>query len=83
MITPLNRNQKIISEEGKQTARFEDWQLQVSRLGIIRGTGSPEGVVFGLEDQLYKDSTGGPGANLYIKNLPDIGGDQTQGWEVV
>lgn len=81
-ITPLNRQQPLSKEDGKMTSRVEEWQLKVSRLGIIRGVGSPEGVVPALEDQLYKDSTGGPGANLYIKNFPDIGGNDKFGWEL-
>lgn len=82
MIVPPNANRPIIDENGQMEKSFRTWTRNVSKLGIIRGTGSPVGFVSGDEDQLYYDINGGPGSNLYIKKFAEVGGDTTQGWEL-
>ena len=82
-ITPLNRNQKIIDENDQLTDRFREWQLAVSRLAIITGTGSPEGVVSAIQTQQYMDLSGTTGSISYIKRDADIGGDTSLGWILV
>jgi hypothetical protein len=75
-------NASLLDSVGKPVQRFRTWINEVTRLGIIRGTGSPEGVVEALEDQQYYDDSGGPGANMYIKKLDNIAGDKSKGWEL-
>lgn len=84
MITPLQRKLPIVDKEGKQSARFEDWQLQVSRLEVLVGTGSPEGVIEALQTRFYMDLSGTAGSILYVKrDFSDVGGDTTKGWILV
>lgn len=73
----------IVDENGVMTAEFQRWVSQVTRLDLIVGTGSPEGVIEAEVGREYLDDTGSAGAVKFIKQLPDIGGDRTQGWVVV
>ena len=80
MITPLNRKIPIVKEDGTQSTRFEEWQLAVSRLEILEGTGTPEGFVEAIQKRQYMDLNGTAGSILYIKRDSDILGDKTKGW---
>ena len=55
----------------------------MTRLDLIIGTGSPEGVIEATVGREYMDDTGLAGAVKFIKQLPDIGGDRTKGWVAV
>ncbi len=83
MINPLNKAQPIVEDNGIMDIRFRNWTDNVSRLAIIEGSGSPEGVVEALTTQLYMDTTGISGSILYIKRDDNINGDRTQGWILV
>lgn len=83
MITPPNQGQPIADATGRMTQVFRTWTQLVSRLEIVSGTGSPEGVVNAPQKTLYMDDAGTAGAILYIKRDPAIGGDPTQGWILV
>ncbi len=80
MINNLNRAQAIVDDGGKMIRRFQDWSQNVTRLQIIVGTGSPEGVIEAIQGQLYMDDTGTASSILYIKRDADIAGDRTMGW---
>ena len=82
IISPLPNN-SIVGQDLKMTTQFRSWTNLVSNLGIITGTGSPEGVVEASQTQQYMDTTGAAGSILYIKRDTDIGGDATQGWILV
>lgn len=75
--------QAIVDKLGVMSLRFRTWTQQVTRLEPLRGTGSPEGIMPGFEDQFYVDDAGVAGAILYIKRDADIAGDRTLGWILV
>lgn len=83
MITQNPRQIPVVDQSGKMEPVFFNWQLNVSNLDPIVGTGSPEGVVEALVPRFYVNIAGGVGTTLYVKRLPDIGGDRTQGWTLV
>ena len=81
-IVPIDANTPI-TDGNKMTDGFQRWMSQVSRLDLIVGTGSPEGVIEATVGREYLDNTGAAGAVKFIKQLPDIGGDRTQGWVAI
>jgi len=83
MITPPAQGQPIIDAGGRMQQVFRTWTQEVSRLGILKGTGSPEGVVVAPQTTLYMNTVGGAGAVLYIKRDTNIAGDPSQGWVLV
>jgi len=82
-IIPVDASIPIVNEDGVMTDVFQRWMSQVSRLDLIIGTGSPEGVIEATVGREYLDDTGTTGAVKFIKQLPDIGGDRKQGWVAV
>lgn len=82
-IVPIDANTPIVDSNGIMSPVFQRWMSQVSRLDLIIGSGSPEGVIEATVGRLYMDDTGSAGSMLYSKKLPDIGGDRSQGWIVV
>lgn len=83
MIIPPNQGQPIVDASGMMTQVFRAWSQGVSRLEIVDGAGSPEGVVSARQKTLYMDTAGVAGAILYIKRDTDIGGDTKLGWILV
>lgn len=83
IIIPPDPAIAITKNDGTMEDPFRVFTLQVSKLGIIIGTGSPEGVLEAAQTQLYMDDAGGVGAVLYIKRDTDIAGDFTKGWILV
>lgn len=85
MITKVNPANQIVDENRRPTRQLQDFLVEVQRLGIITGDGSPDGVVEASQTQLYMDEgvTGITGAILYIKKQADIGGDRTLGWILI
>ena len=73
----------IIEENGTMTELFRIWSQQVTKLQLLMGSGSPEGVVSASMMTLYMDTAGTAGAILYIKRDSDIALDPTQGWILV
>ena len=65
------------------TEPFRVFIRQVQERNLFIGTGSPETVVLAQQGAEYMDDAGAPGAVLYIKQLADIGGDRTQGWQAI
>lgn len=83
MITPPNQGQPIVDENGRMAQVFRTWAQSVSRLEVLSGSGSPEGVVNALQKTLYMDTAGTAGAILYIKRDTNVGGDPTMGWILI
>lgn len=79
----LNASFPIVDERGTMVPAFRDQQNLLNNALPIVGEGSPESVVPALQFQVYFDSLGTTGSIIYIKMLPDIGGDKTQGWVAV
>ena len=80
--TPESR-MPIVDENGVMTDAFQRWVSEMTRLDLIIGTGSPEGVIETNVGREYLDDTGGAGAVKYIKQLADIGGDRKMGWVAI
>jgi len=80
---PPNPTISIVDPSGKMDQHFRVWTQIISELSIIEGSGSPNGIVEALPTKLYMDSTGAPGAILYIKQVADVGGDRRLGWVLV
>lgn len=70
----------IVDKEGRQTQEFNSWADDITKLDLLVGTGSPEGVISAIQGRKYMDDAGTAGAITYIKRDSDIGGDDTQGW---
>lgn len=83
MIIPLNIDVQILDENGAMTEEFHNWVSSVYRRGLLVGTGSPEGNIEAEVGREYLDDTGSAGAVKFIKQLPDIAGDRTQGWVAI
>lgn len=79
-IAPIDSNTPIVTGDGVMSDIFQRWMNQVTRNDLLIGTGSPEGVIEAQIGREYMDDTGLAGAVKFIKQLPDIGGDRTQGW---
>ena len=73
----------IIDVEGRMTDEFQRYINQMTKLDLIVGTGSPEGVIEATVGREYLDDAGLVGAVKFIKQLADIGGDRTQGWVAI
>jgi hypothetical protein len=82
-ITPPDANRAILNDDGTMEQSFRSWTGNVTRLALIIGTGSPEGVVSALQGSQYMDDAGTTGAIKYIKRDDNIGGDTSQGWILV
>ena len=76
-------NFPITNPNGTMTDEFQRWVSQMTRLDLIVGTGSPEGVIGAQVGREYMDDAGLAGAVKFIKQLADIGGDKSQGWVAV
>lgn len=72
-----------VTLEGHMLQEFRTWTQNVSKLGILIGSGSPENVQPGEQAQLYMDTSGKAGSILYIKRNADVDGDTKQGWILV
>lgn len=83
MTTPLNSAFPIVDDKGFMSDSFRFWTLNTDLSNPIVGAGSPEGVVTARQYQFYINTSGTTGSLLYIKMLPDIGGDRSQGWVAV
>ena len=82
-IVPPQATTPIVNESGVMDDVFQRWVTQMTRRDLIVGTGSPEGVIEATVGREYLDDTGLAGAVKFIKQLPDIGGDRTQGWVAI
>lgn len=79
-IQPPSPVRPIVDDLSKMEQEFRTWTQRMSRLSILEGIGSPEGVVEALPTRRYMDTTGASGSVQYIKQVADIAGDKTKGW---
>jgi len=78
------RGSPFLSGLSTLSLRNQIWAEAVSKLSIIRGEGSPEGVIEAEEDRFYRDTTQTTqGLMVYIKASADISGDRTMGWVLI
>ena len=82
-VDSLGRSVAVVDDKGRATNELAIFFEAVSKLPILIGTGSPEGVVEALETRLYMDSAGTTGTILYIKQFNDVLGDRKLGWILV
>lgn len=75
--------QPITQSNGTMSEPFRAWTQAITRLDLIVGTGSPEGVIEAPITTLYMNDAGTAGSILYIKKLSDIAGDPKDGWILV
>jgi len=83
MINQLNAANPITDEQNRMTQNMRVFANQVTESGLIIDIGSPETVVPANQGRFYMDETGLTGSVLFIKQLTDIGGDNTQGWVAI
>ena len=69
----------IVNKEGFMLNNFRTWTQQISRVSILEGVGSPEGVITASPTRQYMDTTGATGSILYIKQT----GTDNTGWVLV
>tara|TARA_R110000803_G_scaffold116412_3_gene184979 strand:- start:1252 stop:1497 length:246 start_codon:yes stop_codon:yes gene_type:complete len=75
--------QTIVDDNGDMQIDMRIWMDDVTRLDILTGSGSPEGVEDALVGRMYMNTSGTAGSILYVKRDANIGGDTTQGWILV
>lgn len=72
-----------ISIDGRMTDQFRSWTQSITRMDLIVGTGSPEGVVSAAIGREYMDDAGTAGSIKYIKRDSAIAGDPKDGWILI
>jgi len=77
------QNIPIVKQGGLMQEPFRLFINDVAKLGVIVGTGTPEGTVAAEQGQQYMDDTGTAGAIMYVKRDADIAGDITKGWILI
>ena len=82
-IVQPNAEQPIVNKAGSMSDAFRLWTGAITRMDIIVGTGSPEGVISAGVTRLYMDDAGTTGSILYIKQLAQITNDPKNGWILV
>lgn len=82
-IVPPSPIRPILDADGSMSQEFRTWTQFITKMDLIVGAGSPEGVVVAEVGREYMDSTGAAGAIKYIKRDSDIGGDASLGWILV
>ncbi len=76
----LHRSIPVVDKDGKPLQNLQLFSEEIESFSLIIGTGSPEGIYKARVGREYLDTTGGVGAVKYIKQLPDIGGNDKLGW---
>ena len=83
-IIPPNAQQSISSDAGIMLQVFRTWTRSVTTLVntliLLKGSGSPEGVVSAAQGRRYMDTNGTASNISYIKRDADVLGDKTLGW---
>lgn len=76
----LNQAFPIVDHSGTMSDAFRTWTQGVDLGTPILYAGNPDGVVEARQYQLCINTTGTTGSLIYVKMLPDVGGDRRQGW---
>lgn len=79
-VNELSRSIAVTDDKFRPTQELHLFSVAVAENQLIKGTGSPEGIIEAFEGKEYMDRTGAPGAVKYIKQLNDIGGNRKLGW---
>ena len=80
---PIEPTVPIIQKDGRMTAVFRAFMLQLFEQSLIIGTGNPEGFLDAGIGKFYMDDTGTSGSILYIKQQEEISGDRKKGWVLI
>jgi hypothetical protein len=73
----------IVEENATMTQVFRTFTQQVSQAVVIVGLDDPEGVLEAPQYSRYIDETDPLIPVQYLKMLPDIAGERTEGWVLV
>lgn len=76
----LNFSNPLINSDGTATQHFQRFLLQISQTIQIISSGTPEAVIEAPQYSVYVDESTPSAPKVYIKMLPDIGGDKKKGW---
>lgn len=82
-VNPLSMAEPVVDDNGRPLRNLNLFSEGASKLPMLKGIGSPEGVVASRQDRIYRDTTGVAGSILYVKNVDDVAGDKTMGWILV
>lgn len=82
-VDTLSRSIPVTDDQFRPLQNLNLFSEAVAKLPVIIGSGSPESVITAEESRFYMDRAGAPGSVLYIKQLPDILGDKSQGWVAI
>lgn len=82
-VNPLSMAEPVVDDNGRPLRNLNLFSEGASRLPMLKGVGSPEGVVASRQDRLYRNTAGTAGNILYVKNVDDVAGDKTLGWILV
>jgi len=75
--------QPIVEQDGSMSEAFRQWTAAVTKLDIIIGTGSPEGVISAVQGREFMDNAGTAGNIKYIKRDAQVSGNDKLGWILV
>ena len=82
-VNPLSMAEPVVDNSGRPLRNLNLFSEALSRIPVLSGVGSPEGVVPSRSTRLYMNTAGTAGSILYIKQVDDVGGDKTLGWILV
>lgn len=68
---------EIVALVRRETARLETLVRQLQGATPMAGTGSPGGTIAAPVGSLYRNTSGGAGTTVYVK---ESGGSTTAGW---
>lgn len=72
MIQQASRDFAIVRPDGIAQDQFQGWIDSVTellnKLDPVKGSGSPEGVIFAVKGAIYFNNTGSSGTLMYVKN---------------
>ncbi len=83
MTAPLSAAKAIVDDRGVMARQMRTFMNAVSRLFMLTGSGSPEGIVEARQRRLYLDTAGTAGSILYIKQVDSVTRDKKLGWILV
>jgi len=79
----LNRAFPIVNSDGTMSDAFALWTQEGDLARPLRYAGNPDGNVQARQYQFCINTSGTTGSLLYIKMLPDVGGNKLLGWVAV